>query len=607
MGNKKRSPSQTVVGVNKKTRKTPQDIPVSFKSTQTLNITRPPPSEKAPPKATNSKAAQHRPNIVAACLKWLENHKPPLNKVSKQTPTSMAEYFEFLEKVYGQSKRRPSDKIPLNDGPLPAFTVNGQISPNFSAFPEEIQRRRLIPTHNGIASQIAVNGDDAVDMYVGLDFGTSCTKVVISDANRRQHYAVPFFEVGAGNPFLMPSHVFLAANGRYCLDSNGKADGSLDKIRDMKLTLMQAPGNVSYLVHATAYLALVTRHARGWLFSTYGDTYRQTEITWGLNLGLPAEKSEDEFLSLRFQALAVAAVNLAGYEGEITEAVTAQYLSMATHAVNGESHESLGLGISPELVGVYPEIAAQVVAFVESERWDAESRPFVTLIDIGAGTVDVSFFSIEKRGERRFQFFQNKVAENGVMNLHRERIEWLREILKTEVSDDRELRDFLDDHFRPTDRLGGIPESVSSYLGGVSFANGQTVDDEFFNKRYRRQVFADVISPVHRFRVPKGEHWLSLPVFICGGGSRMPLYGSIVGHLNNISEINWLQAKRYQLTTPSNLIAPGMPRNDYDRLSVAYGLSFEKVGKIIRSHEIDDFVSTGLPLFELEAPGPEVC
>lgn len=87
----------------------------------------------------------------------------------------------------------------------------------------------------------------------------------------------------------------------------------------------------------------------------------------------------------------------------------------------------------------------------------------------------------------------------------------------------------------------------------------------------------------------------------------MPLYGSIVGHLNNISEINWLQAKRYQLTTPSNLIAPGMPRNDYDRLSVAYGLSFEKVGKIIRSHEIDDFVSTGLPLFELEAPGPEVC
>jgi hypothetical protein len=405
----------------------------------------------------------------------------------------------------------------------------------------------------------------------------------------------------------MPSHLFVASDGHYCLDSDGEADCSMDYIRDMKLTLMQAPGNVLYLVHATAYLALVTRHARGWLLSTYGDTYRQTEITWGLNLGLPAEKSEDEFLSRRFKALAVAAVNLAGYAGEINEASAAQYLSMATRAVNGEPHELLGFEISPELVGVYPEIAAQVVAFVESERWDADSRPFVTLIDIGAGTVDVSFFSIEKRGQRRFQFFQNKVAENGVMNLHRERIQWLREIMKDEVTNGQELRDFLDDLFRPTDLLGGIPESVSGYISGVTFADGQTVDNEFFKKRYRKQVFADVISPVHRYRVPTGDHWLSLPVFICGGGSRMPLYESIVGHLNEISEINWLSAKRYQLTMPSNLMAPGMPKNDYDRLSVAYGLSFETVGKIIRSHEIEDFVSTGLPVLELEAPGPEVC
>lgn len=409
----------------KKTKRPPSEIPVSYKNANTLGL-RKTPSENLDSgggvKKSSQKGYQNSSNIVAACHKWWGSH-PPKNRRQVKTESTLQELMTFLNTVYGASKRRPP---PHRGSPhaehLPSYTVLGKVEPNLSAFPADKKLRKLIPTHDGIEVQIDEVGDDAVDMFIGLDFGTSCSKVVIRDSNRRDHYAVPFFEIGADNPFLLPSHIFIDSDGRYYLDDHNVPDRALSIIRDLKLTLMQDPRNVLYMIHATAYLALVTRHARGWLLSTYRDTYKSTGITWGLNLGLPAERSEDEYLSRRFQTLALAAANLAGRPGEITQETAAQYINFATRALNDESPETLGFSIWPDMVGVYPEIAAQVIGFVESERWDADSKPFVTLIDIGAGTVDVSFFSIEKRGERRFRFFQNKVAENGVMNLHRERI-----------------------------------------------------------------------------------------------------------------------------------------------------------------------------------------
>jgi hypothetical protein len=87
----------------------------------------------------------------------------------------------------------------------------------------------------------------------------------------------------------------------------------------------------------------------------------------------------------------------------------------------------------------------------------------------------------------------------------------------------------------------------------------------------------------------------------------MPLYRKIVEKLNNIPGVSWLKVQRYYLTKPDQLLAAGLDAGEYDRLSVAYGLSFEKVGDIIRSHEIDDLVAGPLPSLDIDAPTQDVC
>jgi hypothetical protein len=69
----------------------------------------------------------------------------------------------------------------------------------------------------------------------------------------------------------------------------------------------------------------------------------------------------------------------------------------------------------------------------------------------------------------------------------------------------------------------------------------------------------------------------------------MPLYANIVNELNNTMGMSWFKGRRYSLSRPKKLIAAGLSDHEYDRLSVAYGLSFPEIGKIIKSGEIPDF------------------
>ncbi len=508
-----------------------------------------------------------------------------------QAQTSMQDYMRLLHQSYHTPQRKLPAQPPV---PQNIISIANDAAPNPDAFPVERETPRLIPKHDGIRSSLTDAEDDPTEIYIGLDFGTSTTKVILQDSHRLVPYAVPFAQVGIGNPYLFPSRVYLSG-GVYSLDRPAANGSFMETIRDLKITLMRRPEQVEYMIHAAAFLALIIRHARGWLFSAHGDTYKSSQIEWGLNLGLPAEKSEDARLNKRFMAIAVAAINLAAQPENITKQVAGRCLVDATRAIGSRDIDGLGLTVHPDMVGIFPEIAAQVVGFVESESWDGESRPYITLIDIGAGTVDVSFFSVEGKNKRKFRFFQNRVEENGVMNLHRARIDWLRDILAKQNIVSPALSSYLDKLYQPTDRLSGIPSSVAHYISGLSITGDDHVDDEFKRLRYRQQLVGEVIRPVHEKRVPYGDHWSDLPVFICGGGSRMPLYANIVSELNNTMGMSWFKGRRYSLSRPKKLIAAGLSDQEYDRLSVAYGLSFPEIGKIIKSGDIPNFKMQSAP------------
>ena len=46
---------------------------------------------------------------------------------------------------------------------------------------------------------------------------------------------------------------------------------------------------------------------------------------------------------------------------------------------------------------------------------------------------------------------------------------------------------------------------------------------------------------------------------------------------------SWLQAEAWTLGVPGDLVADGLAEEDFDRVSVAYGLSKLEVGKVLRA------------------------
>lgn len=546
------------------------------------------PKKKSRPKGQRTLGvSKHQPAPTFSPDQWLHFQR----QIQKPLPKKGLSGEAFLH--YLNNGRLPAPQAQKVVQPIRKrkLEIVGTVLPNRQAFKYRPVGRPIVMTELGKKVRLPEHVDDDSDVAeicIGLDFGTSSVKVVLCDKNRQVHYAVPFFEIGSENPYIFPSRVYVLGGNYHLADP---ADSRACCVRDMKLVLMEKECQM-HMVHTAAFLALIVRHARSWLFSTHGDTYRHSDIEWSLNLGLPAEKSEQTRLAKRFERLALAAANLAGFDGPISDNSSARFLGLAAESIARRDKSSSLMTVHPDLVSVYPEIAAQVVAFVESEKWDAKGRPYITMVDIGAGTVDVSFFQVEaeKNKRRKFQFFANSVAANGAMNLHRKRVEWLKQELTERGALTEEVDRFFEEITMPTDRSFPIPEKVADYVEGVAVDAVQSIDNTFYYSRYRHQVFAEVINPVKHNRVPNGDHWQKLPVFICGGGSRMRFYSSLIDTLNNMQGVNWIRAHRYTLTPPKRLLAPGLPKDDYDRLSVAYGLSFDDLGEIIRSGEIPDFI-----------------
>lgn len=105
-------------------------------------------------------------------------------------------------------------------------------------------------------------------------------------------------------------------------------------------------------------------------------------------------------------------------------------------------------------------------------------------------------------------------------------------------------------------------------------------DDMFYMDRVVSQVRGQGIHRTVQSNMVGRIDLDHLPFFLCGGGARLPLYRNIASALDQAPEFKWLKAHRRELGIPSELDAPGLAQIDYDRLSVAFGLSFVDVGSV---------------------------
>jgi len=433
-------------------------------------------------------------------------------------------------------------------------------------------------------------GSDVHDMAFGLDFGTSSVKVVIGDLSSDKSYAVPFIDIDGVDAYLLPSRVFESrpqiiseATGFFGLFETEHA------FRDLKLSLLGNPESADRQVEAIVFLALVIQRARAWLFTHHEAIYKHVECIWQLRIGLPAASALDNAYVPLFEKVLRSAWLLAGM-GEKLDRVSAQ--SVRDRLFNSKELDD-GLEVQ-----VIPEIAAQIFGFVASNSFDKRAANRYLMVDVGAGTVDASLFKVMpgRGGQWNFEFYTAVVKPYGVSNLHAYRVDWWNYKLK-DAEGAGGLIEVLQSTKFATDLGASVPAHNHDYFEGVYLTNDHPdqPDSDFFNK------FWDQVRGSTLYRAWKdgylAQHQLTnTPMFLCGGGSRSDFYLKLETKLVSFSGCSWLSAEPWQLGFPGDLDVEGIDEKDFDRLSVAYGLSKLNVGQITQA--------TPLPMVSVDPPEP---
>ncbi len=410
------------------------------------------------------------------------------------------------------------------------------------------------------------------ELVMGLDFGTSSVKVVIGDAALDKSFLVPFLDGTGLGSYLLPSRLY-----------ESKQEFSLEQRdvchRDLKLAFIANSSDTENQIRVVAFLAAVIVRARGWLFSEHRGAYKNTEIIWKVSVGLPAANSMSSDLAAKLKRLASIAWQCAAIPNSLTRTNIAHFLGANPIGDSGTVE-----------IEVVPEIAAQIFGFVVSNSFDKKAANIYLMVDVGAGTVDSSLFRVKpaKGGKWDFEFFTTAVEPHGVMNLHRYRNAWWQDILKANGASQAMVED-VRRGWRDTDHLAPLPESFQDYFEDVcvDFRKGvKPPDQEFFESRVVTQVRGKTLWRAWKENFLNQQAIADLPLFLCGGGARMDFYLELENQLKQQHGFSWLKAEAWTMGVPGDLVAAGLADSDYDRVSVAYGLSRLDVGKVIRAAPI---------------------
>ena len=254
------------------------------------------------------------------------------------------------------------------------------------------------------ATQFPGRQSDTVDLVIGLDFGTSSTKVVVRSPFVRSRAVAVSWPIGNGDRgYLLPTLLYQARQGQFSLDASERGKGQ----GDLKVNLMDHPRDVTARAQAAAYLGLTLRTARRRFLATQRKYYGSFRIRWALNLGIPSAGYDDEECRGAFRAVAQ----------------TAWALSLRPDLpMEGGAVAALGAAgrDSAVQIDVVPEIAAEVVGYARSRH---RREGLHVMVDVGASTVDICGFVLHARdGDDRYELLTALVERLGVRELHLRRM-----------------------------------------------------------------------------------------------------------------------------------------------------------------------------------------
>jgi hypothetical protein len=218
---------------------------------------------------------------------------------------------------------------------------------------------------------------------MGVDFGTSCTKVVIRTPLRARGRAVAV-PLGSGtrspSPYLLPTVLYQAPDGGLSFNPDQMP------VVDLKRELLATPVPVGAIARCAAYLALVVREARGWFIQQEKEAVAGLKLDWTFHLGYPSASLKGDELREIFHATALAAWDLA----QGAEAIHRdRALDAAKRSLRGELRSGAN-------IDAIPEVLAEVAGYARSPQ---RQLGLHFLMDVGAGTTDLCGFILFEGAE----------------------------------------------------------------------------------------------------------------------------------------------------------------------------------------------------------------
>lgn len=402
-----------------------------------------------------------------------------------------------------------------------------------------------------------------IDINLGIDFGTSYTKVCYRDLNREETGIVSFVHVGP-DTHLVPSVVQVGKSANLAMGWAPQLSDHLVDIPFLKMRLANSGkfeelpcidgielGSPKVIRALCAwFLALVLAHVRGAVASQEVQRLRGRKVRWSANVGVPVEQFDSEHL------------------GTFEEVLKVGWTWQARKCIPNNVRELLVCyedALTAPLVSdchAYPEIVAAVHSFAMSRS--AEPGMYL-YFDIGGGTVDgVAFNFRHLDGLPTIECYSGKVSNLGVAALSH----------RIEPTNPKRISDaLLRRSLSSTDveEFSVVAPDLHKLVGYV-VRRAKQKDKRSWIRRPGESIDSERRS---NFQASTGRH-SPLPVFVGGGASRSAWYRSVIADTHRVHKHLNSGIPPYvllQLPMPKDRIAYAWPDVAFEQFAIAYGLA----------------------------------
>ncbi|MCG9890102.1 MAG: hypothetical protein MH252_03360 [Thermosynechococcaceae cyanobacterium MS004] len=455
-----------------------------------------------------------------------------------------------------------------------------------------------------------------LDVNIGIDFGTSFTKVCLWDEDTASR-VVTFAGASLKDSLLLskvailPDHRLVAGltESEWQIETRG-AEIEIDFIK-MRLANfdLEHEGHwfsftdiSSYARHdlnqrgcienlCIFYLARVIQRSKKWFIHKFPNLVKNQEINWSANIGVPVRYYNSKALETFQKVLGISFLICNSTEADNLEKFTLEDLDRVVRFLEPNLSKNIPCF-------AIPEVAAGTYAFTASRS--AKEGDY-TFIDIGSGTVESVFFSFDRETRRpRIKVLCPYVHPLGIDTLiegvskisNIPRIE-LEKLLLNGNSIVDELHSIIQQYAKPLTKKDFV---AAVAINGSLDKESQQYDDLYISQQRLESLMDDseiIINPRNRVLMELMLWQMAIhlqtskvinykqkktEIFLCGGGARILFYTHSIRATQRAFSQYRATVKPYQfkelfLPNEDELSMSDLSRNEFSRFNIAYGLS----------------------------------